>query len=95
MEVGRRIIFDKTTGKIIFDMGEHSGDVPPLEPITEIDFIDLPYGQDSSKFNNAKSYHIDVATRQVVFDEFREPTLTPEQQVAELQQQLLQAQGVI
>lgn len=97
MQVGRRIIFDKVTGKIIMDSGEHYGDIPLLVPITELDFIDLPYGQDSDKFNRVKNgvYYVDVATKKIVFDELFDPIPTQEQQIAELQQQLLQAQGVV
>lgn len=95
IQVGRRIIFDKITGAIIFNTGEMQGDMPPREVINELDFIDLPFGQDSDKFMRAKVYHVDPITKEVVFDELVEPTLTPEQQIAELQQQLLQAQGVI
>lgn len=95
IEVGRRIIFEKSTGKIIMVMGEMQGDVLPREDLGELGYIDLEYGQYSDEFSKVKSFHIDPDTKKVIFDEIIEPVLTPEQQIAELQQQLLQAQGMV
>lgn len=98
-QVGRRIIFDKSTGKIIFDMGEMQGDVLPREDLGELDHIDLEYGQDTDKFMRVKKYHIDTKTKTVVFDELYEPVETEGEKLrrekAELENQLLRAKGVI
>ena len=97
-QIGRRIIFDTTTGKIITDMGEmqgSDGSLIPREPINGLDYIDLPYGQDSDKFGRVKSYHVDVTSKTVVFDELYDPPVDKDAEILQLQQQLLQAQGVI
>ena len=97
-QIGRRIIYDTTTGKIITDMGEMQGSDGSLvarESINGLSYIDLPYGQDSDKFSRVKSYHVDVASKAVVFDELYDPPVDKDAEVVQLQQQLLQAQGVI
>lgn len=96
VQIGKRIIFDKTTGKVLADFGEMQGDnILPRETIGELDYVDLSYGQDRDKFMRVKSYHINPDTKEVIFDELFDSIPTPEQQIAELQQQLLQAQGVV
>lgn len=96
MSAGRRIIYDTVTGKIVYDMGEIIGDgVMPREPFNALDYIDLDVGQDTDSFERAVEYHIDAATKTVVFDVLREPVLTEAEQIAQLQQDLLIAQGVI
>jgi hypothetical protein len=95
IQVGRRIIFDKTTGEVIMDMGEMQGDVIERQHYDGISHVDLPYGYESDKFSRVKKWHIDVNTGLPVFDELAEPVLTPQEQIAELQQQLLQVQGVV
>lgn len=91
MNVGRRIIFEKNTGKLVIDLGEMSGEVTPREALSELDYIDLAYGEDADKFFRVKSYHIDPMTRKVVFDE-----LYPEQpSKEEFENAWLIAQGVI
>lgn len=97
-QIGRRIIYDTTTGKIISDLGEmqgSDGSLIPREPINGLDYIDLPYGQDSDKFSGVKSYHVDVVSKSVVFDELYDPPVDKDTEILQLQQQLLQAQGVI
>lgn len=93
IQVGRRIIFDNTNGKIIFDMGEMQGNVLPRENIGGLDYIDLPFDQDSDKFMRVKKYHIDVNTKQVIFDELYPAVETEEEKLrrekAELENQLL------
>lgn len=97
-QIGRRIIFDTQTGKIISDLGEMQGTDGSLisrDTISGLSYIDLPYGQDSDKFNRVKFYHVDVATKTVVFDELYDPPVDKDAEIATLQQQLLQSQGVI
>jgi hypothetical protein len=97
-QIGRRIIYDTTTGKIIMDMGEMQGtdgSLIPRDTINGLDYIDLPYGQDSDKFSRVKSYHVDVTSKSVVFDELYDPPVDKDAEILQLQQQLLQAQGVI
>lgn len=97
-ELGRRIIYDTTTGRIIINTGEIqclNGSLTPRESINGLDYIDLPYGQDSDKFGRVKSYHVDVTSKTVVFDELYDPPVDKDAEILQLQQQLLQAQGVI
>ena len=72
---GRRIIYDMTNGKVIFDFGEAVGDVqgnPEIGSTTALRFLDLPYGQDAELFERAKAYHVDHETKTVIFDELEE-----------------------
>lgn len=87
-QLGRIIFFDKKTGRVIFEMGESQGEVS-RESIGEVDFIQLPFGEDSDKFARVKSMHINPETKEVVFDELYNPVLTPKQQIQQLQDQLL------
>ena len=95
MEIGRRIIFDSITGKVISNSGEMQGEVLPREDIGGLDYVDYPYGYEADKFMRAKSFHIDPLTKAVVFDELYEPVLSPQEQIEDLQNQLMIAQGVI
>lgn len=95
MKIGRRIIFNKATGKVLngtfdekFDSGLTQEMIDELRPI-EIDFIDLPYGDVT--LEDVDNYHIDIKTRAIVIDS----KITHIPTYSELQQQLLQAQGVI
>lgn len=99
MNYGKRLIFDKVTGKVLngtFD--EMSGDLQEgLRPM-EIDYIDLPYGYNENNFKEAIEYYIDVTkptssplSERIVITKHVEHVPTYE----ELQQQLLIAQGVI
>lgn len=90
LQYGKRIIFDKATGKVLNGtLGEMSGDLQEGLRPAEIDFIDLPYGD--TTLEDAATYHIDVATKTIVIDSYKQHAPTYE----ELQQQLLIAQGVI
>ena len=90
MEYGKRIIYDKATGIILNNcLGEMSGDLQEgLRPL-EIDYLDLAYGD--TTLREVLTYHIDVTTKTIVIDTKVNHIATYE----ELQQQLLQAQGVI
>lgn len=93
MQIGYRIIYNKSNGQILYGvnyncLGEFSDAVEGLRP-TEIDFIDLPYGDKT--LQDADKYHVDINTKQIVIDSIRQHQPAYE----ELQQQLLQAQGVI
>lgn len=93
MEIGNRIIYDKVTGKVLYGinyncLGECGDALEGLRP-TEIDFIDLPYGDKT--LQDANTYHVDVVTKKIVID----TTIAHVATYEELQQQLLQAQGVI
>lgn len=95
MEIGKRIIFNKQTGKVLnscfdemTDTGLTQEQVNELRPV-EIDFIDLQYGD--TTLQDVDKCHIDISTRKIVIDSKVKHVPTYE----ELQQQLLQAKGVI
>lgn len=81
MNIGRRIYYDKTSGSVLLDTGERSGDVIPTTPEQDIevyqslnervrdtfDFIELNYGQYREDFTRATSYRVDLTTKQLVF----------------------------
>lgn len=99
MEIGRRLLIDKSTNKIVHEFGEMNGEVLPRPDISNLILIDLEYGAYSEEFIRLKDglnsvKIIDIENKILEFD-LREPLQTPEQQISELQQQLLQAQGVI
>lgn len=97
MEYGKRIIFDKSTGKVLnYCLEEMAGDLQEgLRPL-EMDFIDLPFGYNENNFKEAIEYHVDIETKEIVIDKYKEIQLTPEQQIIkELENQLLLKEGVI
>ncbi|REK68009.1 MAG: hypothetical protein C6P35_03300 [Cohnella sp.] len=75
MDIGRRIYYDRTTGNIILDTGERSGDV--VETTVEQDFaaykslaervpetvgmLQLEYGQYAQDFATCSGYRVDVS----------------------------------
>lgn len=72
MERGRRIFYDAADGKILYDSGEATGNLIPNASISSEDairYIDLPYGESSDLFAKAVRYHVNPATKKVVFDE--------------------------
>ncbi len=61
MELGRRIIYDKNTGKILnYCLEEMAGDLQEGLRPKEIDYIDLPYAYNDNNFKEAMEYHVDV-----------------------------------
>lgn len=99
MEIGRRLLIDKTTNKVVHDFGEMSGEVLPRSDINNLVFIDLEYGQYSDEFSRLKEGINSITMADIdnkVFKfELNTPVRTPQQQIAQLQQELLQTQGVI
>lgn len=71
MQIGRRILFNKNTGKIIMDTGEMQGHVTPREPLNEEDIgiVELEFGAYTNEFSRAIRFHIDPITKDVVFEE--------------------------
>lgn len=61
MKYGRRIIYDKNTGKILNHcLEEMQGDLQEGLRPKEIDFIDLPYDYNDNNFKEAINYYIDT-----------------------------------
>ena len=92
MRIGSRIIFDQD-GEVIVHLSEVDGSVLPRKPISNIDYIDLSYGEvDYSKF---RIVAIDTATRTPILEEI--PYVKTEEQlrIEELENELLLASGVV
>lgn len=87
IKCGRRIIFEKTTGRVIVDFGEmeYSDDCSGREEINELDYVDLEYGYESDTFKRATLYHVNPQTKEVIFDKVAEPVKNPQDQIAQLQ----------
>lgn len=67
MEYGKRIIYDKAIGKVLNGTFEEmAGNLQEGLRPTEIDFIDLPFGD--KILQDVDQYHIDVATKTIVID---------------------------
>jgi len=49
---GNRIIYDTTTGKVIYQTGEAAGDILPHDVWNTLEYIDVPYGS----IDYSKSY---------------------------------------
>lgn len=82
MQIGRRIYYDNTTGNVIYDSGEVSGDVRRVSVEDEVkyikalrdrvresfDYIELEYGEFSQDFAECTSYKVDVESKEVLFN---------------------------
>ena len=86
MKIGNRIIYDQD-GEIITQYGEMQGDVLPRKELTEINYIDLEYGEiDTSKYN---IIGIDVNTKRPILKEIIIEKTPEQQRIEELENQLL------
>ncbi|MBZ9635574.1 hypothetical protein [Clostridium sp. FP1] len=94
MEIGKRIIFDKLTGKVLNDTFEEmSGSLQEgLRPL-EIDYLDLPFGDITLK--EVLSYHIDIITKSIVVDSKAEHVQTEAEKIVQLETKLLESEGVL
>lgn len=80
--LGKRIYFLKVDGRVVLDTGEAEGWVNPTTTEddwriyselqkynkSEVDFIDLEFGEYKTEFAEMTSYKIDIATRKPIFD---------------------------
>ena len=69
MNIGRRIVYDSVTGAIILDTGEDTNATAERSVWNGTTYVDIPYGQDADKYSRALKYHVDIATKTVVFDQ--------------------------
>jgi len=82
MNIGRKIYYDCSTGIILWDLGERSGNVTPttyeqdlsvmpllgvLQSKNQLGTLQLNYGDYSSNFQSCKGYYINVADSSIVF----------------------------
>ena len=84
MNLGRRIVYDNQTGKVILDTGEQT-DATEERPVWNgITYIDLEYGAYEDEFSRVIKYHVDVATKTVIFDELTPIPITTDEQATML-----------
>ena len=85
--IGKRIYYLKVDGRVILDTGEAEGWVNPTTSEddwriyselskynkSEVDFIELQFGEFKTEFAECTSFKIDVATRKPVFEYGEKP----------------------
>ncbi|HDO9767289.1 hypothetical protein [Clostridioides difficile] len=86
MNVPNRVIYDQT-GKIIFETGESCGDVLPHNKITELDYIDIPYG--SIDYIKNRIIGINIETKQPILEEIPVYVSEEKKRIQELENQIL------
>ncbi|VIF57409.1 Uncharacterised protein [Clostridioides difficile] len=86
MNVPNRVIYDQT-GKIIFETGESCGDVLPHNKITELDYIDIPYG--SIDYIKNRIVGINIETKQPILEEIPVYVSEEKKRIQELENQVL------
>lgn len=86
MNVPNRVIYDQT-GKIIFETGESCGDVLPHNKITELDYIDIPYG--SIDYIKNRIIGINIETKQPILEEIPVYVSEEKKRIQELENQVL------
>ncbi|EQJ94963.1 hypothetical protein [Clostridioides difficile] len=86
MNVPNRVIYDQT-GKIIFETGESCGDVLPHNKVTELDYIDIPYG--SIDYIKNRIIGINIETKQPILEEIPVYVSEEKKRIQELENQVL------
>lgn len=84
MNLGRRIVYDSQTGEVILDTGEQPDATAERPAWNGITYIDLEYGAYADEFERVIKYHIDVATKTIVFDELSPVPITTDEQATML-----------
>ncbi|WP_434283585.1 hypothetical protein [Clostridium botulinum] len=96
MQIGERIIFNKATGTILNNCLEERYDSGLTQEMIndlrseEIDYLDLEYG--STVLDNADIYHVDINTKEIVIDKYKEYVETEEEK---LKNELLKTQAEV
>lgn len=89
MDVGRRVLYDSSTGEIIDILGEMSGsDVTARPTWNGCTYLDIPYGQNEDEFSLLKKAHVDITNKVVVFDELNPKTVDQDTRLKVLTQSL-------
>ncbi|UNT55834.1 hypothetical protein [Lysinibacillus capsici] len=87
-EVDNRVIYDVTTGNIIHQTGEASGNVVPHGVWGGLRYIDVPYG--SLDYTKCYIKEINLDTLEPVIELFPEPEMTEDQQrIKQLEEDIL------
>lgn len=83
-----RIIYDTSNGKLIYQTGEASGDVPEQGEWGQLAYIEVPYGSIDYKKYFIKG--INPQTLEPILEAYPEPELTEEQvKIKELEENIL------
>ncbi|HGM3945572.1 TPA: hypothetical protein ACKOT4_004047, partial [Clostridioides difficile] len=86
MNRANRIICDQT-GKILLQTGEATGDVLEHDEITELHFVDIPYG--SVDYTKSRIVGINIETKEPILEEIPVFVSEEEKRIQELENQLL------
>ena len=89
MNLGRRIVYDSVTGGIILNTGEDTTATAERAVWNGTTYLDIPFGQDSDKYSRVLKYHIDIATKTVIFDQLGPVIITQDAKISALFQSLL------
>lgn len=88
MNIGRRILYDSVTGAIILDTGEDTNATAERPTWNGTTYIDIPFGQDTDKYNRVVKYHVDIANKVVVFDQLGPVVITNDAKLTALYQNI-------
>ncbi|HBF5933274.1 hypothetical protein [Clostridioides difficile] len=90
MDRANRIICDQT-GKILLQTGEATGDILEHDEITELHFVDIPYG--SIDYTRNRIIGINIETKEPILEEIPTFISDEEKRIQELENQLLIAEN--
>ncbi|HGM1097877.1 TPA: hypothetical protein ACKOLQ_002810 [Clostridioides difficile] len=90
MNRANRIICDQT-GKILLQTGEATGDILEHDEITELHFVDIPYG--SVDYTKSRIVGINIETKEPILEEMPVYLTEEEKRIQELKNQLLIAEN--
>lgn len=91
MQRGNLVVYD-LNGKVWYESGEASGDILPHEYPNGLPYLELPYG--TMETHRIVSVDVSKSPHEPILEEItRQPT--PEEIIADLENQLLIAEGVI
>ncbi|HEL4198616.1 hypothetical protein OKQ65_17320 [Clostridioides difficile] len=90
MERGNRIIYNQD-GKILLQTGEATGDILEHDEITELHFVDIPYG--SVDYTKSRIVGINIETKEPILEEMPVYLTEEEKRIQELENQLLIAEN--
>lgn len=86
MDRANRIICDQT-GKILLQTGEATGDILEHDEITELHFVDIPYG--SIDYTRNRIIGINIETKEPILEEIPVFISEEEKRIQELENQIL------
>ena len=92
---GNRIIYDTTTGKVIHQTGEASGDILPHDDWHGIAYIEIPYGA----IDYSKKYiaGVDLKTKRAIIKNYEIELTEQEKEMIRMKEdtEIYKAQGIL